>query len=64
MAAKKFRSQFDAVCADESCKAFLPAGSWIRWYRNGKVYGILCHTKLESIQAKHSLEKFAEGGIS
>lgn len=53
--ARPFRSRYDAVCADESCGAFLPAGSLIRWYRNGKVYGVHCHTKSESVQAKNGI---------
>lgn len=64
MAAKKFRSQFDAICADESCGAFLPKGSWIRWYRNGKVYGVLCHTKLESVQAKNGRYREEEQSVT
>lgn len=27
------------------CGAELPAGSKAKWYRNGKVYGLTCHTR-------------------
>jgi len=53
-------SKFDAICADETCGAFLPAGSRIRWYKNHKVYGVDCHTKMESIQGQHSRYREAE----
>lgn len=39
--AKTMISKYDGVCRD--CGAELPAGSLIRWYGRGKVYGMDCH---------------------
>ena len=41
MAMKVIRSKFDAECRE--CGSFLPAGSEIRYYGRGKVYGVHCH---------------------
>ena len=41
--ARIMTSKYDANCKD--CGAFLPAGSQIRYYGRGKVYGTECHDK-------------------
>lgn len=38
-------SKYDSVCADKNCGAFLPAGSRIRYYGRGRVYGVDCHDR-------------------
>lgn len=54
MAGTKIRLKFPAYCAEETCGAYLPAGSLVRYYGRNGIYGIHCHTKLESIQGRNS----------
>lgn len=39
------RTKREAVCQDPRCGAELPAGSLVRYYGLGRVYGTLCHGK-------------------
>jgi len=54
MAGKLMRNKFPAYCADESCGAYLPPGSLVRYYGKHGIYGVHCHTKTESIQGANS----------
>jgi hypothetical protein len=36
-------TKYEARCAD--CGAFLPAGTKVKWYGRGRVYGLECHEK-------------------
>ena len=52
--AKIIRLKFPAYCADETCGAYLPVGTPVRYYGRNGIYGLHCHTKLESIQGRNS----------
>jgi len=50
----KIRLKYPAYCTEETCGAYLPEGTLVRYYGRNGIYGIGCHTKLESIQGGHS----------
>lgn len=41
-------SKYPAKCADKSCGAAIPAGTKVKWYGKGRVYGFSCHAKPSS----------------
>lgn len=36
-------TKYDGNCAD--CGAFLPAGTRVKWYGRGRIYGFDCHAR-------------------
>jgi len=52
----KIRLKREAFCSEETCGAFLPVGSLVRYYGRNGIYGVYCHTKMESIQGRNSRE--------
>lgn len=54
--------RFDAVCADRSCGALIPAGAVARWYGRGRVYGRGCHDAdaPEDVREEYRERRYAE----
>jgi hypothetical protein len=47
------RLLYPAICKDKCCGAYLPVGTLVRYYGRNGIYGVYCHTKTQSIQAKN-----------
>jgi len=53
----KIRLKRPAYCAEESCGAYLPVGTLVRYYGRNGIYGVYCHTKDEGIQGSNGRER-------